>query len=185
MTDGSPTDPNIDSVWRWFEFQLALIKESRAHVLRSEELRSGAVAATLLPHEEKFKGYSREEVEEFFDAQRRRLELLTMLELLATTEAILRLEVYSRITLRRKDSLSRRLRRLHKVRGNRIRLDEDILATLKDEGISASAISAFRGALKLRHWLAHGRYWRPKLGRDFIPHDVFDISRAFIDSIPR
>jgi hypothetical protein len=109
---------------------------------------------------------------------------MNMLEILATTEAIPRTEVKNRAAARKKDSLSKRLRRLHKVRGGRIRLDEDILAAMKEEGLSASAISAFRGALKLRHWLAHGRHWHPKLGRGYAPADVFDIARDLIDTIP-
>jgi hypothetical protein len=96
----------------------------------------------------------------------------------------LRIEVRTRATLRKKDSLSRCFRRLHKAKGDRIRLDEDILDTMKQEGVSQSAIAAFRGALDLRHWLAHGRHWHPKLGRGYAPSDVFDISRALIDSIP-
>ena len=56
-----------------------------------------------------------------------------MLEILATTVAILRTEVKNRAAARKKDSLSKRLRRLHKVRGGRIRLDEDILAAMKEE----------------------------------------------------
>jgi len=39
---------------------------------------------------------TREEVEEFLDSQRGQLELRTMFEILATTEAILRLEVRTR-----------------------------------------------------------------------------------------
>ena len=112
------------------------------------------------------------------------MELLTMFEILATTEAVLRIEVRTRVAARKKDPLSRRFRKLHKARGDRIRLDEDILIVMKEEGVSGSAIAAFRGALKLRHWLAHGRHWHPKLGRGYAPTDVFDISRALSDSIP-
>jgi hypothetical protein len=88
----------------------------------------------LRPHEAQFLGLTRREVEEFFDAQRGRLELLTMFELLATAEAILRIEFNARVTERKKDRLSRRFRELQKTRGERIRLDEDILASMKVEG---------------------------------------------------
>ncbi len=107
-----------------------------------------------------------------------------MFEILATTEAVLRIEVKTRVVARKKDPLSRRFRKLYKAKGDRIRLDEDILTAMKEEGVSEGAISAFRGSLRLRHWLAHGRHWHPKLGRGYAPSDVFDISRALIDSIP-
>jgi hypothetical protein len=107
-----------------------------------------------------------------------------MFEILATTEALLRIEVKTRVAGRKKDGLSRRFRKLHQASGDRIRLDEDILGAMKEEGVPANVIAAFRGALRLRHWLAHGRHWHPKLGRGYAPTDVFDISRGLIDSIP-
>ena len=45
-----------------------------------------------------------------------------------------------------------------------------------------SIISEFRGALNLRDWLAHGRYWNPKLGRKHSPEDVLNISKMLVDS---
>lgn len=177
-------DPDIGSVWTWFEYQISLIGESRGSVLRGIGSGSNGSEQALRAHEAQFIGFTRREVEEFFDAQRGRLELLTMFEILATTEAVLRIEVRTRVAARRKDPLSRRFRSLYKSRGDRIRLDEDILAAMKEEGVSPRAIAAFRGALRLRHWLAHGRHWHPRLGRGYAPSDVFDISRALIDSIP-
>jgi len=177
-------DPDINTVWTWFEFQIALIGESRGSVLGSLRLSSGIVREALLPHEERFVGSTRGEVEEFFDAQRGQLELLAMFELLATTEAILRIEFWARVAARKKDGLSKRFREIHKANRDKVRLDEDILGAMKDEGIPANVVGDFRGALRLRHWLAHGRHWGPKLGRGYAPGDVFDISRALIDSIP-
>lgn len=177
-------DPDIDPVWTWFEFQLALIGESRASVLRDISSGSNTAEQARRPHEARLIGLTRGEAEEFFDGQRGQLELLTMFEILATTEAVLRIEVKTRVAARKRDPLSERFRRLHRAKGDRIRLDEDILAAMKDEGVSTGAIGAFRGALRLRHWLAHGRHWHPKLGRGYAPSDVFDISRALIDSIP-
>lgn len=107
-----------------------------------------------------------------------------MFELLATTEAILRIDFKARVAARRKDGLSRRFRKLHRERGDKIRLDEDILAAMKEQGVPANVVAAIRGTLKLRHWLAHGRHWHPKLGRGYAPGDVFDIAKALIGSIP-
>ena len=104
-----------------------------------------------------------------------------MFELLATTEAILRIEFDARVKGRRKDSLSRRFRDAHKLRGEKIRLDDDILAALKEAGVE---VGDFRGTLRLRDWLAHGRHWHPKLGRGYTPGDVLGIARELIDSIP-
>lgn len=176
-------EPDIDKVWAWYEYQIALIGESHASVLQLINPGSN-IATPVLPHETRFIGFTRSEVDEFFERQREHLEILTMFQILATTEAILRIEVKTRVATRKKDPLSRKLRELDNTKDDRMRLDEDILVAMKDAGVSANAIAAFRGALKLRHWLAHGRHWHPKLGRGYAPSDVFDISRKLIDSIP-
>lgn len=177
-------DPDLNSVWIWFEFQIALIAEERQHVLRTlSPASTGSGAEALRPHESRFIGLTRREVEEFFEVQRGQLELLTMFELLATAEAILRIEFNSRVTARKKDGLSRRFREIHKANGDKIRLDEDILGPMRQEGMPAGVVGDFRATLKLRHWLAHGRHWHPKLGRGYAPRDVFDIARALVGSI--
>lgn len=79
-------DPDIDTVWLWFEFQLALVDEERGRVLRTFRPGGDIVVEALRAHESRFIGLTRREVEEFFEAQRGELELLTMFELLATTE---------------------------------------------------------------------------------------------------
>ena len=107
-----------------------------------------------------------------------------MFDLLATTEAILRINFKDRVKSRKKDGLSKGFRKRQKTAGDKIRLDEDILTVMKEEGVRANVIADFRSVLKLRHWLAHGRHWNPKIGRGYEPGDVFDIAKALIDSIP-
>jgi hypothetical protein len=174
-------DPDIDSVWRWFEFQMGLLREERERILRIDTLGSGIDLGSLRAHELPLTGFTRGEVEEFFDEQTGHLELLTMLELLATTEAILRIDFKARVRERRKDDLSRRFREAHKLRGDKIRLDGDILAALKEAGVG---VGEFRGTLKLRDWLAHGRHWHPKLGMGYTPDLVLGVARGLVDSIP-
>ncbi len=105
-------DLDIDFVWTWFEYQVALIAESRANVLRGVTSVLKAAEQAHRAHEARFIGCTPGEVEEFFDAQRGQLELVTMFEILATTEAILRTEVKNGTVARKKDSLSKRFRRL-------------------------------------------------------------------------
>jgi hypothetical protein len=128
-------DPDIDSVWRWFEFQLGLIREEQGRILQilaaGRDIGVGPPVAPGSP----FIGLAPREVEAFFDEQAGYLELHTMFELLATIEAILRIEFKARVRERRKDDLSRRFREAHreahKLRGDKIRLDDDILGALK------------------------------------------------------
>jgi hypothetical protein len=44
-------------------------------------------------------------------------------------------------------------------------------------------VGDFKGALHLRHWLAHGRYWHQIFARDYSPGDVFDICFALQEGI--
>lgn len=151
-------NPDINFVRLWFEFQIGLVDEERRRVLRTFQPSNDTGVDARRAHEWPLIGLPQGEVEEFFEAQRGELELLTMFELLATTEAILRIEFKDRVAARK--------------------------AAMKEEGVAAKIISAFRGTLRLRHWLAHGRHWHPKLGRGYAPGDVFDIARALIESIP-
>ena len=171
-------DPDLITVWLWFEFQKELIGEELGSVFRSLPLGSGSGINN--PRHERFIGQTRQEVDEFFNRQTAQLELLTMFELLATMEAILRIDFESWVTAKKRDTLSRRFREIRRRR-EKIRLDEDILAAMKAEGIG---VSGFRGLLNLRHWRAHGRHWSPRLGGSFTPYIVFDTSKALVDAIP-
>jgi len=66
---------------------------------------------------------------------------------------------------KKKDTISRACRALYKQKGARVSLEDDILAIWKQNYPECKiAIGHFIGVLKLRHWLAHGRYWTPKFG---------------------
>jgi hypothetical protein len=96
-------------------------------------------------------------------------DVRSMLAVLTSLEAHFRADFNLRCRQRLKDDLSRHFRQIERARGDRVRLDEDIL---EGWGTYASAtpisigvlIGRLRGALKLRHWLAHGRYWSRKPG---------------------
>ena len=172
-------DPDLDFIWRWFEFQKELSSEKRASVLRSSFVGTNSVQRSQA-QQSRFVGLTPEEVRKFFDEQTDQLESITMLELLSTTEAILRMDFKARVATRTKDELSRRCRDIQKDRDDKVRLDEDILEAMKEEGIP---VAEFRGTLRLRHWLAHGRHWQPKLGRVYTPEVVFDVTKQLIGSI--
>jgi hypothetical protein len=108
--------------------------------------------------------------------------------MIACTEAAVRVDFLQRVGNKEKDVLSRRFQDFHREFGDRVRLEEHILDNWRDISAVAatrSAIQKFKGVLGLRHWLAHGRYWRPKLGRTggYTPVDVFDICHALLKSL--
>lgn len=174
----SHEEVTIQKVLEWYEYQAMILGGEKTRVLAG--LRSES-----LPSDSRFFGLAYDDIEEFFDRQRNELEFLAMLSLLAATEAAIRVDFIVRVQDRWKDQASRRFREISRRRPeDRIRLEEDILEPWKDlVPTTKGPIGYFKGALKLRHWLAHGRYWNAKLGRTYSPGDVYDISAGLLQTL--
>ncbi len=178
----SGEEQSLQEVWGWYEFQRALIGEEKSRVL--DALAGGGSLAMS-----RYVGKTREELEGDFAHQTVGLARVTMLGMLASTEAALRIDFIQRVANKKKhDPVTRRFCDAYRERGRafqKIRLEEDILDAWREHGSHPGikrAASEFKGALTLRHWLAHGRYWKPKLGRaaGYDPVDVFDICRELL-----
>jgi hypothetical protein len=125
------------------------------------------------------------EVARYFEDARGELEAATSLMVLAEAEAVLRVDDLSRVRRKAKDPLSRAFRELYKQRGDRVVLEQDLLDTwVAHQNDCRAVVSDFRGALNFRHWLAHGRYWTPKLGRRYAVRDVFEIAERLFAKLP-
>jgi hypothetical protein len=149
------------------------------------ELKTLDLIAQQLPVPDAVFGMTTTEVAEYFEDARRELDAAASLLMLAEAEAVLRVDYLSRVQLRARDAVSRSFRELYRDRGESVRLDEDVLGTwIAHHPGCKPAVSEFRAALKLRHWLAHGRYWTPKLGRTYAPKDVFAIAGRLFDRLP-
>lgn len=84
-----------------------------------------------------------------------------------------------------KDSLSRAFRAIYKSRKTRVSLESDIFeAWIENSTGSRQLISELRGAFKFRHWLAHGRYWEPKLGRKYDFNFVYSLADDVLNAFP-
>lgn len=149
------------------------------------ELKTLDLIARNLPVPDAVLGMTVREVTAYFEAARRELDAAASLLALAEAEAVLRVDYLSRIERRGKDAVSRAYRKLYKAKERSVRLDEDLLAIWVTHHADCKAVvSEFRAALNLRHWLAHGRYWTPKLGRAYAPQDVFDIAARLFAKLP-
>jgi len=152
------------------------IMEWYASVKRALEAREQSVLTAIdeeraTPGE--FLGMTADEVSTWFEEHRSELELAAILLLLTESEAVLRVDYLVRVYQRRKDDVSRAFRELYKEKGTHARLDEDLLAIWLDHVPEVkSGVSAYRSLLHLRNWLAHGRYWSPKLGRSHQDYDA-------------
>ncbi len=125
------------------------------------------------------------EVETYFANIFREIEYSFCLNLIASIEARFRMDYVVRATDKLKDPLSREFRELYKEHQEKVGLEEVILEQWKHHhSHTKSYISAYIGALKYRHWLAHGRYWKPKLGRKYDAISLYPICDGIIQNVP-
>lgn len=112
------------------------------------------------------------------------LDRATSMQLLASIEATLRLDANRRCEARWKDDLSKSLR-VRQRRNANLRFDEDILDCWgRHHPDVKPVIGELRGALKYRHWLAHGMYWTPKLGRRYDFEGIYIIAQNVATRFP-
>ena len=81
--------------------------------------------------------------------------------------------------------MTRCFRDLYKEHAERVRLDEHILdtwAAFFTEG--RALITELKAAFRFRHWLAHGRYYTPKLGRKFDYLYLYELADEVFESFP-
>ena len=133
----------------------------------------------------RFAGYSLPEVTSALDASIEEHERAMSMSLLSAIEAAFRIDYLQRCYGRKRDQLSLALRQIHSNKGNKASLEDDILIAWRDcvEGTKA-VVSDLKGAFRYRHWLAHGRYWVPKLGRKFDYHGIYTLAELVFDSFP-
>jgi len=104
---------------------------------------------------------------------------------LTALEAAFRIDYLYRCQKKMKDSLSRSFRVIYKDRRSDPRLD-DIFESWK-ENLSAPGpwlIGELRGAFKFRHYLAHGRYGEPKLGRKYDFNFIYSLADDVLNAFP-
>lgn len=118
----------------------------------------------------KFIGMHHNQVIQYFKDEIYEQSIIHSFKIIATTEALLRIDYAKRVHNRFKDKLSRELRTSAKLYENRIETLIDLW--IKFHPLSKNYFSEFRRVLKERHWIAHGRYWVFKSGK---LHDLFSI----------
>jgi len=133
----------------------------------------------------RFVGYSASELDAELQEAIEEHERVFSMNLLSAIEAAFRIDYLQRCYARKRDELSRAMRRIHSEKGARASLEDEILQAWRDHALGAQAIvSELKGAFKYRHWLAHGRYWIPKLGRKFDYHGIYVLTQTVFDSFP-
>jgi hypothetical protein len=127
-----------------------------------------------------FVGYTPREILEELQYQISEAERDACLNLLAAIEALFRLDYAIRCEEKDKAEISRRFRELFSEHQYRLPLEDGIFEEWKNElTVKSSVISYLKGAFKYRHWLAHGRYWTLKAGRQ--KYDFYELYTLAIE----
>lgn len=133
----------------------------------------------------KFFGMTKPEMELALSEMRNELDRQVSLALLASCEAVLRVDFLDCVNRRKKGpaGVVSRFKELRKTYEDRVPLEE-ILDAWKSHVAHPAAFAAFTEYLRVRHWLAHGRYWSLKTARRAEPPDVVHVIRALFKLLP-
>jgi hypothetical protein len=133
----------------------------------------------------RFAGYLKTEISEQLEERLEETGLSSSLLVLASVEAAFRIDYLQRCYHKDKAPISRCFRAIHKKKQLLASLDEDIFeAWLTYHNTMRPLIGELRGAFRFRHWLAHGRYWTPKLGRRYDYAGVYTLADETLNSFP-
>jgi hypothetical protein len=125
------------------------------------------------------------EVEEIMGLRLTEHSHLTAFSVLAAIEAAFRIDYLQRCDKRKKDELSRAFLKLYAAKGVRASLKNDILQGWKDKSnVPDHIIGDLNGAFNYRDWLAHGRYWKPNLGRKYDYESVYLLAESVFNAFP-
>ncbi len=133
----------------------------------------------------RFLGKRKDEAEQALASRLDESDARSAFFLLTSLEASFRIDFDLRCDKRLKDPLSVHFRKVRRKGKPAVRLEEDILEGWKRHSSAPPRlISELRGAFKFRHWLAHGRYWTPKLGRRYDFDYVYLMAQSVISGFP-
>lgn len=133
----------------------------------------------------RFIGYSITELNNELDARLAELELSSTLILLSCVEAAFQIDYRLRCYRGPIDNLSTAFRRLNKRSKKRVNLDPNILdAWKKQTNVSTALLGELKAAFKLRHWIAHGRYWDAKVSRKYDFFSLHSFTSSIVNVFP-
>ncbi len=105
------------------------------------------------------------------------LEKSCVFMVLSSLEASFRIDYLQRCRNKYKDPVSKKFKQVYKKYEERASLEDEIMKIWKDDSKREikNMLCKLMETFKYRHWLAHGRYWKPKLGSK-----IYDFSSVYI-----
>jgi hypothetical protein len=173
----SGENQDIQDIALWYRMNIDAIEQYKKNIL------SFLHSEVSVP--EQFIGMTVTEVNEHFAILSKEIELSFSLNAIAAIEAKFRIDYLERATDKLKDELSRRFREIFKEKGKRVGLEEEILDGWKIHHPEYKAlIGTYIQSLNFRHWIAHGRYWVPKFGRNYDFTIIYVLCEEIENCIP-
>jgi hypothetical protein len=183
IPDETAEPQTLGDILAWRSAMVDALIDQRRSVQRAIQLQHPVLA--------RFVGMTEAEVEEYYDAQRRELDRLTVLNLVASAEGTIKIDYFRRVRGKLDDPLALAYRQWYKTlsANKQLRPDFDeggILDVLKQTGVMNNyVIGAYRQCLRARHWLGHGRYWAKPVEVDSLdPDDVHNRAEALLQALP-
>lgn len=168
-----------------FSGEHLLLKQIAAHHTDVRNALHHYFSPTSSQYTMRFAGYLAVEVQEELADRLSESERSTILTILTSLEAAFYIDYLQRCYLKKKDRLSRAFRAIHKRYAYRASFEDEILTAWSDHtSVPRSLIGEIRGAFKYRHWLAHGRYRIPKLGRKFDYDSIYLLADKVHNEFP-
>lgn len=131
-----------------------------------------------------FYNESRKEIELKLSNQLQEIEYDACLNILASIEAVFRLDYAERCEKKDKSTISKIFREHYQKYKFKVSFEDVILEVWKNDSSSNKyLISNLKSAFKFRHWLAHGRYWTPKFGQNYDFTELYNLSKK-LESFP-
>ncbi|MBL8866265.1 MAG: hypothetical protein KF873_16265 [Gemmataceae bacterium] len=182
LNDETAEPQSLDEILDWHSGQVGALIEQRAVTLHALQSGSRVNVPLAFPTEN--------EIESYFQRQRRELDRLTVLNLVASAEATIRVDFFHRVRNRLKDRLSVAYRDWFDTLSGRKQLRPDfdeqgILTVIKQVGVLDNhLIGQFRECLQARHWIGHGRFWAKPVAVDALaPVDVLNRANIVIRAV--
>jgi len=169
----SGQEKSIEFILSWYEDQVEAINDFKKKVISSILHPSSSSIVN-----KKFTAFTINEINSYFDDSKSELKHLVCFNLISATEAFLRADYNRRVEKKEKTKIGRLFKEIDKNMGVKVFLEEDIIEAWKSVK-KKTPFSDFLGLLKYRHWLAHGRYWTPKFGRNY----SFDIAYEIVENV--
>ena len=134
--------------------------------------------ATSPGFEMRFALYTEDEVLAERDERLYEAGAASAMMVLASIEAAFRVDYLRRCYAKYRDGLSRTFRTLYQEQGARVSLSDDLIEAWKNHGaMTARLVGDLRSAFGYRHWLAHGRYYVARPGREYDFPSIYNLAR--------